>query len=128
MSLENFRISCYFYRNSMVWSSGLPIIFILDFMAIIFRNIITTPFCLFDMLDKGKVYSALTCGNDHLVKIWQLTLWKKSEASHQCAVEIVRVLNGHSSTVTSVCFADGGTLFASTSMDKTTRLWQVILS
>lgn len=76
--------------------------------------------------DKGKEYSALTCGNDHLVKIWKLTLWKKSASSHQCAVEMLRSLRGHSSTVTSVCFDDSGLLFASTSMDKTTRLWQVL--
>lgn len=76
--------------------------------------------------DRGKEYCALTCGNDHMVKMWQLTLWKRSASSHQCAVELIRSLKGHSSTVTSVCFSDGGTLFASTSMDKTTRLWQVI--
>ncbi|KAL4149687.1 hypothetical protein QTP88_003568 [Uroleucon formosanum] len=77
--------------------------------------------------NKGKMYSALTCGNDHLVKIWQLTLWKKNAGSHQCAVEMVQSLKGHSSTVTSVCFGGANnTVFASTSMDKTTRIWQMV--
>ncbi|XP_060839716.1 WD repeat, SAM and U-box domain-containing protein 1-like isoform X4 [Rhopalosiphum padi] len=79
--------------------------------------------------NKGKVYSALTCGNDNLVKIWQLTLWKKNTSSHQCAVEMVQSLKGHSSTVTSVCFCGGdATLFATTSMDKTTRIWRDLKS
>lgn len=80
---------------------------------------------LFGFADRGKEYAALTCGNDHLVKVWRLILWKKSASSHQCAAEMVQSLRGHSSTATSVCFDDSGAVFASTSMDKTTRLWQV---
>ncbi|XP_025206511.1 WD repeat, SAM and U-box domain-containing protein 1-like isoform X1 [Melanaphis sacchari] len=77
--------------------------------------------------NKGKVYSILTCGNDNLVKIWQLTLWKKNAGSHQCAVIMVQSLKGHSSIVTSVCFCGAdATLFASTSMDKTTRIWRMV--
>jgi WD40 repeat protein len=91
---------------------------------ILFLNL--HAFIFLVVADKGKVYSALTCGNDNLVKIWQLTLWKKNTSSHQCAVEMVQSLKGHSSTVTSVCFCGGdATLFATTSMDKTTRIWQV---
>ncbi|VVC34911.1 Hypothetical protein CINCED_3A006655 [Cinara cedri] len=75
---------------------------------------------------RGKVYTMLTCGNDHLVKIWQLTLWKTATCSHQCTVEMVRPLKGHSSSVTSLCFDEAGKMFASTSMDKTTRLWRMI--
>lgn len=77
--------------------------------------------------DRGKEYSVLTCGNDHLVKIWRLVLWKRSASSHQCAVEMIRSLKSHSSSVTSVCFDNSGAMFASTSMDKTTILWQVQL-
>ncbi|XP_050428558.1 WD repeat, SAM and U-box domain-containing protein 1-like isoform X2 [Adelges cooleyi] len=76
--------------------------------------------------NKGKMYNVLTSGNDHLIKHWQLVLWKMSSSSHQCVVELIQPLKGHSSTVTSVCFNHEGTMFASTSMDKTTRLWQVV--
>ncbi|XP_050534733.1 WD repeat, SAM and U-box domain-containing protein 1-like isoform X2 [Daktulosphaira vitifoliae] len=75
--------------------------------------------------NKGKIYNVMSSGSDHLIKHWQVVLWKCNSNSYQCAVKFIKSLKGHSSIVTGVCFNHDGKMLASTSMDKTIRLWQL---
>ena len=61
----------------------------------------------------------LTGGNDCLIKVWKV--WVKG--AKKGSIEHMKTLSGHGSTVMSVKFATSTRVFASTSGDKTLRLW-----
>ncbi|XP_065199529.1 WD repeat, SAM and U-box domain-containing protein 1-like [Planococcus citri] len=73
--------------------------------------------------DKGKEYKVVTGGNDNLVKIWNITFKKYNETLGRCDYELLFSIVGHASAVTFVKFDFAGNMVASTSLDKTTRLW-----
>lgn len=64
-------------------------------------------------------YLLASCGNDDLVRVWQVRM------SHRCSLWPQWVLEGHSGNVMCCRFAPGGQLLASSAGDKTTTLWDV---
>ena len=62
-----------------------------------------------------------TCGQDHSVKLWNVTLGIDYD------IELLRVLEGHSASVMCVRISTTAGLIASASGDKTVRLWDVSL-
>lgn len=73
-----------------------------------------------------KLYQLVTCGNDHDVKLWQVTVSQnKCEAQPSTAtVQLCRVMEKHSSALTCVRFSSNGLYIASCSLDKTTVIWE----
>ena len=61
----------------------------------------------------------LTGGNDSLIKVWKI--WVRG--SKKSAIEHVKTLTGHGSSIMSIKCASNSKLFASTSGDKTLRIW-----
>lgn len=62
----------------------------------------------------------VTGGHDHCVKLWNVTL-----GGLKSSIRPLRVLQGHSESVMCVRVSSVGGLIASTSGDKTVRLWEV---
>ncbi|KYM78707.1 WD repeat, SAM and U-box domain-containing protein 1 [Atta colombica] len=73
-----------------------------------------------------KLYQLVTCGNDHDVKLWEVTVSQnKCEAQSSTAtVQLCRVMEKHSSALTCVRFSSNGLYIASCSLDKTTVIWE----
>ncbi|CAL8088448.1 unnamed protein product [Orchesella dallaii] len=67
----------------------------------------------------GKLCLMVTGGHDHFVKLWNVTL------GLQPSIQLLRVLQGHSESVMCVRISGIGGLIASTSGDKTVRLWDL---
>lgn len=61
----------------------------------------------------------VTGGNDSLLKVWKVYV----SGSKEGQIDFVQALIGHGSSLMSVKFAQHARLFASTSGDKTLRLW-----
>ena len=61
----------------------------------------------------------MTGGNDSLLKVWKLLTRGKSAGK----MENFKILSGHGGIIMSVKFARHGKIFATTSGDKTCRLW-----
>ena len=74
---------------------------------------------------EGVEYRFISGGNDNLLKVWKLVCSKRGDGSVVCAAEMVFTLVGHGSAVTDVKFNVDGKMAASTSLDKTVRLWAV---
>ncbi|XP_077562155.1 WD repeat, SAM and U-box domain-containing protein 1-like [Haemaphysalis longicornis] len=64
-------------------------------------------------------YLLASCGNDDLVRVWQVRM------AHRCSLWPQWVLEGHSGNVMCCRFAPEGQLLASSAGDKTTTLWDV---
>ena len=69
----------------------------------------------------GKLCLMASCGQDHSVKLWNVTLGIDYD------IELLRVLEGHSASVMCVRISTTAGLIASASGDKTVRLWDVSL-
>lgn len=67
----------------------------------------------------GKLCLMVTGGHDHFVKLWNVTLGIKP------SIQPLRTLQGHSESVMCVRISAIGALIASSSGDKTVRLWEV---
>jgi len=70
----------------------------------------------------GKLCLMVTGGHDHNVKLWNVTLGLQS------SIQPLRTLQGHSESVMCVRISAIGGLIASSSGDKTVRLWTVSAS
>ncbi|XP_021955888.1 uncharacterized WD repeat-containing protein alr3466 isoform X2 [Folsomia candida] len=68
----------------------------------------------------GKLCLMVTGGHDHCVKLWNVTL-----GGLKSSIRPLRVLQGHSESVMCVRVSSVGGLIASTSGDKTVRLWEL---
>ncbi|KAH8024330.1 hypothetical protein HPB51_022449 [Rhipicephalus microplus] len=64
-------------------------------------------------------YLLASCGNDDLVRVWQVRM------AHRCSLWSQWVFEGHSGNVMCCRFAPGGQMLASSAGDKTTILWDV---
>lgn len=72
-------------------------------------------------------YTMLTCGNDQNIAIWSVTLicGGKTAGDKCCYSTLQKRLYGHSSAVSQIRISLDGSLLASTSIDKTVRIWQL---
>jgi WD40 repeat protein len=68
----------------------------------------------------GKLCLMVSGGHDHAVKLWNVCL----QGGHS-SVQPLRALQGHSESVMCVRISTSGGLIASSSGDKTVRLWEV---
>lgn len=75
--------------------------------------------------NRNRVFKVLTCGTDHLVKLWKVYSLENEELDKTGNFECIAQFVGHSSAVTGVCFDSTGCLAASSSLDKTARLWDI---
>lgn len=75
-----------------------------------------------------KLYQLVSCGNDHDVKLWEITVSQnKCEAQPSTAtVELCRVMEKHSSALTCVRFSSNGLYIASCGLDKTAVIWETV--
>ncbi|XP_023289157.1 WD repeat, SAM and U-box domain-containing protein 1 [Orussus abietinus] len=75
-----------------------------------------------------KLYQLVTCGNDHNVKIWNVhVVQEKCEQQPRTAsITLNQILEKHGSTLTCTRFSTSGLYLASTSLDKTTIIWDAV--
>ncbi|XP_076388519.1 uncharacterized protein LOC100881755 isoform X4 [Megachile rotundata] len=73
-----------------------------------------------------KLYHLVTCGNDHCVKLWQISVVQtKCEARPFVAtIDLCRTMEKHSSALTCVRFSANGLYVASSGLDKTAVIWE----
>ncbi|XP_011630777.1 WD repeat, SAM and U-box domain-containing protein 1-like isoform X1 [Pogonomyrmex barbatus] len=73
-----------------------------------------------------KLYQLVSCGNDHDVKLWEVTVSQnKCEAQPSTAtIQLCRVMEKHSSALTCVRFSSNGLYIASCGLDKTAVIWE----
>ncbi|KAK7580358.1 hypothetical protein V9T40_000987 [Parthenolecanium corni] len=76
-----------------------------------------------EITNRGKIYQLVTGGNDNLLKLWKISYRKVNEVVHNCSSDLLYNIVGHGSAVTDVKFHFSGNIIASTSIDKTVRLW-----
>lgn len=76
-------------------------------------------------IDRGVEYRFISGGNDNLIKMWKITCRKQYDEALFCSSELVYTIVGHGSLITDVKFNAFGNMAASTSLDKTVRLWGV---
>ncbi|XP_076241423.1 uncharacterized protein LOC143183650 isoform X2 [Calliopsis andreniformis] len=74
----------------------------------------------------AKLYRLVTCGNDHCVKLWKITVVRTKSAVQPFAadISISRIMEKHSSALTCVRFDANGSYIASSGLDKTTVIWE----
>ncbi|XP_043288642.1 uncharacterized WD repeat-containing protein alr2800-like [Venturia canescens] len=74
----------------------------------------------------SKLYQLATCGNDHSVKLWEVSVIQdKCEGRPTTAnITLVRLLERHSNAITCVRFSSNGLYIASSGLDKTTVIWE----
>lgn len=75
-----------------------------------------------------KLYQLVSCGNDHNVKLWEVTVSQnKCETQPSTAIiQLCRVMEKHSSALTCVRFSSNGLYIASTGLDKTAVIWETV--
>lgn len=71
-----------------------------------------------------KLYQLVTCGNDHYVKLWEVTVIQTKCETSAVKINLCRVMEKHSSALTCVCFNANGLFIASSGLDKTTVIWE----
>ncbi|KAK9504366.1 hypothetical protein O3M35_010714 [Rhynocoris fuscipes] len=80
--------------------------------------------CMFE-----RSYLLVSSGNDHFVRVWQVSISQSGKnTSHILPPPqpvLLAKLQGHHSAVTQIRISSDGELIASTSIDKTTRIWQL---
>ncbi|XP_053982976.1 WD repeat, SAM and U-box domain-containing protein 1-like isoform X1 [Hylaeus volcanicus] len=71
-------------------------------------------------------YQLVTCGNDHCVKLWEITVIQaKCETQPSIVkIDICRVMEKHSSALTCVRFNSNGLYIVSSGLDKTAVIWE----
>lgn len=73
-----------------------------------------------------KIYTLATSGNDHVIKLWQITYQitpKHLGELGEINIEQINELEGHESAITCVKYSANSVLLASTSLDKSIKLW-----
>lgn len=72
-------------------------------------------------------YTMYSCGNDHCIVVWSIyfIVQAKATGGKMCLTKVKLRLNGHSSAISQIRVSASGNVLASTSIDKTTRLWDV---
>jgi WD40 repeat protein len=72
-------------------------------------------------------YLLATCGNDNVIKLWHVVLgqYVKHLDITPCELSVYLILEGHTSAMMCVRFSPGGSYLASSSLDKTVRIWEV---
>lgn len=82
-----------------------------------------------------QTYLLATCGNDSLVKLWQLTIFNEEDDSangigkSDCNISFKekRTLAGHGGNVMDVRFSPiHGEILGSVATDRTARIWSVV--
>ncbi|XP_076180515.1 WD repeat, SAM and U-box domain-containing protein 1 isoform X2 [Ptiloglossa arizonensis] len=73
-----------------------------------------------------KLYQLVTCGNDHCVKLWEVTVIhiKSKVQSFTAKIDICRIMEKHSSALTCVRFSSNGLYIVSSGLDKTAVIWE----
>ncbi|KAL1140395.1 hypothetical protein AAG570_000327 [Ranatra chinensis] len=75
-----------------------------------------------------RSYLLVSCGNDHCVVLWQVSMRQQDKPQNTFVVHTpvaLMTLQGHTSAVLSARFSPKGDMLASTSIDKTARIWEV---
>lgn len=72
-------------------------------------------------------FTLFSCGNDHSIVMWSVSYIVGAKASGEklCTTRTLKRLNGHSSAISQIRISPSGDLISSTSIDKTSRLWDV---
>ena len=72
-------------------------------------------------------YLLATCGNDNVVKLWHFVVgqYMKHLDKTPCELSVFQTLEGHTSALMCVRFSPGGNYLASSSLDRTVRIWEV---
>lgn len=73
-----------------------------------------------------KVYQLVTCGNDHYVKLWEITVIQSKCETSTVKISLCRIMEKHSSALTCVCFNANGLFIASSGLDKTAVIWETV--
>ncbi|XP_076678965.1 WD repeat, SAM and U-box domain-containing protein 1 isoform X2 [Andrena cerasifolii] len=73
-----------------------------------------------------KLYQLVTCGNDHEVKLWEITVVQSKREIQPFTAKIIicRIMEKHSSALTCVRFSANGLYVVSSGLDKTTVIWE----
>ncbi|KZC07174.1 WD repeat, SAM and U-box domain-containing protein 1 [Dufourea novaeangliae] len=74
-----------------------------------------------------KLYQFVTCGNDHCVKLWEMTVTETTKCQAElftAEIKICRIMEKHSSALTCVRFNMNGLYIVSSSLDKTAVIWE----
>lgn len=83
-----------------------------------------------DTVTSDKRYRLVTCGNDHCVKLWEITVPGRTKGSaglgrsRDSKIRLKKILERHTSALTCVRFSANGRYIASCGLDKTTVLWE----
>ncbi|XP_073986233.1 WD repeat, SAM and U-box domain-containing protein 1-like isoform X2 [Rhodnius prolixus] len=76
-----------------------------------------------------RTYIMVSSGNDHFVRVWQVSTSQSGKNTSLLLPPsppvLLAKLQGHHSAVTQIRISTDGELIASTSIDKTTRIWQL---
>ncbi|XP_048514135.1 WD repeat, SAM and U-box domain-containing protein 1-like isoform X2 [Athalia rosae] len=73
-----------------------------------------------------KLYNLVTCGNDHTVKLWEVSVTQNKCETHPsfASISLSRIMEKHSSTLTCVRFNSIGSYIVSSGLDKATVIWE----
>ncbi|XP_033208709.1 WD repeat, SAM and U-box domain-containing protein 1-like isoform X2 [Belonocnema kinseyi] len=74
----------------------------------------------------AKLYQLITCGNDHIVKLWEVRVAQEkcNPKGSVASINLCRTMEKHSSALTCVRISSNGMYTASSSLDKTTIVWE----
>ncbi|KAK0158268.1 hypothetical protein PV328_009292 [Microctonus aethiopoides] len=73
-----------------------------------------------------KKYQIVTCGNDHSVKLWDITIIEGKMQNHSttASITLAKVLEKHSSALMCVKFNFNGAYIVSSGLDKSAVIWE----